>query len=109
MALPHLTAEHFEKDVEKSKLPVFVDFWADWCGPCRLIGPIFEDLSKDYAGKVSFMKLNVDEESDLASQFGVMSIPTLIVFSKGKEIERFVGAMNKATLKAKLDEALKQA
>ena len=86
-----------------------MDFWADWCGPCRLIGPIFEDLSKDYAGKVSFMKLNVDEESDLASQFGVMSIPTLIVFSKGKEIERFVGAMNKATLKAKLDEALKQA
>ncbi|MBI5391521.1 thioredoxin [Candidatus Woesearchaeota archaeon] len=83
-------------------------FVAHNCGPCRLIAPIFEDLSKEYEGKVKFVKLNVDDQPELASQFGVMSIPTLIIFERGQEKERIVGAMNKQALKAKIEEALKK-
>jgi thioredoxin 1 len=82
--------------------PVLVDFWAPWCGPCKAIAPVLEDLSTELAGKLSIAKVNVDDNGDLAAQFGVRAIPTLLLFKNGAVIEQFVGMMDKATLKAKL-------
>lgn len=87
----HVSDTDFETKVIKSKLPVLVDFFADWCGPCKLAAPILEELSKDYAGKVEVAKLDVDESNKTAGGFGVMSIPTVIMFKEGKEVERKVG------------------
>ena len=87
----HVNDADFDQKVIKSKLPVLVDFFADWCGPCKLAAPILEELSKDYAGKVEIAKLDVDESNKTAGSFGVMSIPTIIMFKDGKEVERKVG------------------
>ena len=86
-----VTDGDFKKEVLDSELPVIVDFWAEWCGPCKLMGPVFEELSKEYEGKVKFVKLDVDSNQDTASKYGVMSIPTLILFNDGKEATKTIG------------------
>jgi len=96
----------FDEAVIKSKMPVLVDFWAPWCGPCRMVAPVVDELSTEYNGKVSFVKINVDDNPQVASQFGVMSIPTLILFKDGKPSSTIVGFRPKAELKKSLDAAL---
>jgi len=97
-----VTDATFEAEVLKAELPVLVDFWAAWCGPCKMIAPIVEELAKDYAGKLKVCKLNVDENNQTAAQFGIMSIPTLMLFKGGKPVERLIGYMPKAKLVEKL-------
>ena len=92
MAVVSADSNVFNAEVSKGS-PVIVDFYADWCGPCRMIKPVFEKLSENYEGKVTFLKLNVDEAGDIASKFGVSSIPTVIFFKDGQPADRFLGAM----------------
>ena len=101
-----VTSSSFEQDVLKSDVPVLVDFWAEWCGPCKAIGPSIEALAEEYAGKAKVFKLDVDSEGDLAQQYGVMSIPALLVFKGGKEVDRMVGAAPKPQIAALIDRAL---
>lgn len=96
----------FEAEVLKSEVPVVVDFWAPWCGPCRMIAPIMEKLSGQYAGKIKFCKINVDNNPASAQRYGAMSIPLLVFFKGGKEVGRSVGALPEQPLKAKIDAAL---
>ena len=93
-----LSTENFEKEVLKSEKPVLVDFYADWCGPCNAMAPVIEELAKELEGKVKVGKINVDENPDIAVEYNVMSIPTLIVFKNGKEEKRLVGLRNKEEL-----------
>ena len=97
---------NFDSEVVKSGTPVLVDFWAEWCGPCRLMGPILDELAPVYADKLKIGKVNVDESQETPSKFGIMNIPTMILFKSGKEAERIVGAMSKADLQKKIDRAL---
>lgn len=90
-----LTAQTFQSKVLNSELPVLVDFWAPWCGPCRMLAPIFEELADELDDQVEFFKVNIDEEPDLATAYGVMSIPTMILFEGGKEQNRSVGVIPK--------------
>lgn len=90
--LLHSSEQAFESDVLKSELPALVDFYADWCGPCKVVAPIIEDLSREYEGKMRFVKVNVDQNADLAAKYGVQSIPTLLFFRGGQEAGRTVGA-----------------
>lgn len=101
-----LSTGNWGSEVEQSSTPVLVDFWAVWCGPCRMIAPIVEELAGEYEGTLKVGKLNVDENQALAAKFGVMSIPTLLVFKGGQPVERIVGFMPKKDLKAKIDGAL---
>jgi thioredoxin 1 len=101
-----LTSANWETEVEQSSTPVLVDFWAVWCGPCRMIAPIVDEIANDYAGKLKVGKLNVDEVPALAAKYGVMSIPTLIVFKNGQPVERIVGFQPKKELAAKVDRVL---
>jgi thioredoxin 1 len=96
----------FDEAVLKSKMPVLVDFWAPWCGPCRMVAPIVEELAGEYDGKVNFFKVNVDNNQKVAGKYGVMSIPTLILFKDGKPVSNLVGFRPKAELKKSLDKAL---
>ena len=98
MAEVKLTSENFENEVLKSDVPVIVDFWATWCGPCKMITPNLEQLAKDNEGKIKVGKINVDEEIALASKFGIASIPTLMLFKDGKLVNTAVGYMNLSQL-----------
>ena len=96
----------WDAEVAKSATPVLVDFWAEWCGPCRAIAPVLEELGKELAGRLKIVKVNVDEAPDLAQQFGIRSIPTLLVFKGGTIAAQLVGSMPKSTLKAKIEPLL---
>jgi thioredoxin 1 len=98
----HLTTENFEKEVLQSSIPVLVDFWATWCGPCQRVAPILETLSKEVSGQAKIAKLDVDAEYQIADQFGIMSIPTLVVFKNGKVHQSTLGVQSKETLKTLL-------
>jgi len=93
----------FEKNVLKAKVPVLVDFWAEWCGPCRAAAPILEELSREYEEKVSFAKVNVDENSFLAARYGIAAIPTMIVFHRGQPVKQIIGLRPKRELKEIID------
>lgn len=101
-----ITDSNFSSEVEQSKLPVLVDFWAPWCGPCKIIGPIVEELAREFEGKIKVGKLNVDENQQTAGQFGVMSIPTLLFFKNGQPVDSIVGAQSKETIKQKMAKLL---
>lgn len=104
--LIQVTDEDFEKEVLNSSLPVLVDFWADWCGPCKLIAPLIEELSTEYAGRVKVCKLDVDENPSTASRYGVMGIPTLIFFKGGGAVDRIVGVVPKEEIIKRFDRML---
>lgn len=87
-----LTKANFDSEVLKSNIPVLVDFWASWCGPCKMVAPVIENLAKEYDGKVKVGKVNVDDEGVLAAEHGIVSIPTVIIFVNGKVVEKMVGA-----------------
>ena len=87
-----LTKENFDNEVMKSEVPVLVDFWASWCGPCQMVLPIMEELSKEYEGRMKIGKVNVDEQGVLASEYAIVSIPTMLIFKNGKIVEKLVGA-----------------
>ena len=97
---------NFDQMVLKSKTPVLVDFWAAWCGPCRMVAPLVEELAGEYEGRVTMVKLNVDENPQIASQYGVMSIPTLFIFKDGAPVSNIVGFRPKAELQRSLDAVL---
>ncbi|MBM3470449.1 MAG: thioredoxin [Armatimonadetes bacterium] len=101
-----VTEQTFDAEVLKSDLPVLVDFWAEWCSPCRMVAPIVEELAGEYAGRVKVTKVDVDSNQNLAIRYNVMGIPTLGVFKGGEMIERIVGFMPKPELKRRLDGAL---
>lgn len=90
---------NFEEEVVKSDKPVLLDFWASWCGPCRMLSPIVDEVAEELTGSIKVGKVNVDEESDLASQYQIMSIPTLVVIKDGKEVKRSVGVISKQEIK----------
>ncbi len=98
--------ENFESEVKQSDIPVIVDFWAEWCGPCKMMAPVFEQLSSDFEGKLKFAKVNVDDNREVASQFGVRGIPCLVVVNKGSEVDRITGYAPKDVLKQKIEDIL---
>jgi thioredoxin 1 len=100
-----LTQDNFEKEALQSTTPVLVDFWAEWCGPCKMIAPVLDELATEYQGKVKIGKVNVDDYQNLAAQYGVRSIPTLLVLKNGQVAEQMIGAKSKRDLKASLDRA----
>ncbi|MCC6382722.1 MAG: thioredoxin [Dehalococcoidia bacterium] len=107
MAEPReITDQSFETDVVASELPVLVDFWAPWCGPCRMVAPVVAELSDEYAGKMNFFKMNTDENPQVPSRFGIRSIPTLLIFKSGELKGTIVGFRPKSDLKKRIDEAL---
>ena len=102
--ITNLTTETFDETIGSAEVPVLVDFWAEWCGPCKMIAPVLEELSGELEGQLAIAKLNVDDAPDIARRFEVMSIPTMIVFDKGEVAKRMVGAKGKAALLSDLGE-----
>ncbi len=100
--ITELTAANFKDTIGSATTPVLVDFWAPWCGPCKMIAPIVEDLAGELAGKLTVGKVNVDDHGAVAAQYGIRAIPTLLLFKGGQLADQFVGMMDKATLKAKI-------
>ena len=101
-----VTSATWDQEVLKSSIPVLVDFWAVWCGPCRMVAPIVDEISKEYAGKLKVVKLNTDENPDVAGRYKIMGIPTLMFFKNGERVDQVVGAVPKAQLKTKVDSLL---
>jgi len=101
-----VTDTTFEEEVLKAALPVLVDFWAPWCGPCRMVAPLVEELADEYLGKVKFVKLNTDDNIDTASKYGIRSIPTLLIFKSGALVEQVIGFRPKGDLKRVIEKAL---
>jgi thioredoxin 1 len=101
-----LTQSNFETEALKSGTPVLVDFWAEWCGPCKMIAPVLDELAGEYEGKVKIGKVNIDDHQGLAAQFNIRSIPTLLIIKDGQVAEQLVGAKSKSVLKASLDRAI---
>ena len=102
-----ITTQNFDSEIATYKGVALIDFWAEWCGPCRMMGPVIDELANDYEGKAKISKLNVDEEHNIAIKFGITSIPTLIIFKDGKPIEKIIGAVPKSMLSNALEKALK--
>jgi len=98
-----ITSDNFEQEVVNSSVPVFVDFWASWCGPCKMMSPVVDEVAEELAGKVKVGKVNVDEEGDLAQKYGIMSIPAFLIFKDGKKIAETVGGRSKEDLKAYIE------
>ena len=107
MAKPvEVNDETFEAEVVNADIPVVVDFWAVWCGPCRMIAPVVEELAEEYDGKVKFSKLNVDDSPEVSMKYGIRSIPTLLVFKDGKPVDQIVGAVPKREVQKRVDAVL---
>jgi len=98
MSVIHITEKNFDSEVKNSTVPVLVDFWAEWCGPCKMISPIVEEIASDLQGKLKVAKVNVDEAQELAARHNIMSIPTLLIFKEGEAVDMVVGAMGKDQL-----------
>jgi thioredoxin 1 len=101
-----LTTDNWEQEVLKSDIPVLVDFWAPWCGPCRMVAPVVSEIAHEYEGKLKIGKLNTDEEPDIAVRYGIMSIPTLMVFKNGEVVDQIIGAAPKEYFTQRLDKIL---
>lgn len=106
-SITHVSTKNWDAEVLRSNLPVFVDFWAEWCGPCRMVGPAVEQIGKIMAGKIKVAKMNVDENQQIAMKYGVQSIPSLILFRDGKEVGRTIGAAPKETYLKLIENSLK--
>ena len=109
MAAPNivtLTQENFQKEVLQSSTPTLVDFWAEWCGPCKMLAPILDELASEYDGRVRIGKVNIDEHQGLAAQYGIRSIPTLLLFKTGEVADQVIGLRSKKDLKASFDRVL---
>jgi thioredoxin 1 len=104
--ISHLTSATFKDAIATATTPVLVDFWAPWCGPCKMIAPILEELAGELDGKLAVCKVNVDDSRDVAAQYGIRAIPTLLLFKDGKLADQYVGMMDKATLKSKVEAKL---
>ena len=107
MATEKVTSANFKSVVLESKVPVIVDFWAEWCGPCRAVAPVLEEISNEYSSKIKIVKINTDEEPQLAMQYGVSSIPNMSVFQSGEVVKAIIGAKPKPVILKELDEFIK--
>ncbi|MEB3228693.1 MAG: thioredoxin [Synechocystis sp.] len=105
-ATPQVSDASFKEDVLDSELPVLVDFWAPWCGPCRMVAPVVDEIAQQYIGRLKVVKLNTDENPNTASQYGIRSIPTLMIFKGGQRVDMVVGAVPKTTLASTLEKYL---
>ncbi len=106
MSVTHVNEANFDSEVTNAGMPVIADFWASWCAPCRMMAPVFEELSKEYEGKLKFAKISTEEDPALAQQFRITGIPCLVIMQEGKEVDRIVGFAPKPIMKQKIDSVL---
>ena len=107
MSIIHITEQTFEQEVRNASVPVLVDFWGDWCGPCRMLAPVIDELEQEYRGKLCVGKIDIDDQPNLAFMHKVMSIPTVVLFVHGKEVNRLIGLRDKSELKKAIEDVLK--